>query len=75
MFFLNLRECPTCKLKSQATPGKILVSYLFLVNQGSSFRNGSSVSAGLWPKFVKLVFFGYLNRIIRVVFSLLAGKW
>ena len=51
------------------TPGKILVSHLSLVSQGSSFRNGSSVSAGLWPKFVTLIFFGHLNYLFGL-FSL-----
>lgn len=78
-FFFKSERMSNLQIKVSShtgkTPGKILVSHLFLVSQGSSFGNGSSVSAGLWPKFVKLVFFGCLNWIIRVVFSFLVGKW
>lgn len=78
-FFFKSERMSNLQVKASShtgkTSGKILVSHLSLVSQGSSFRNGSSVSAGLQPKFVKLIFFGHLNWIIRVVFSLLSGKW
>lgn len=64
-FFFKSERMSNLQVKASShtgkTPGKILVSHLSLVSQGSSFRNGSSVSAGLWPKFVKLIFFGHLN--------------